>query len=96
MDKDISSYNCDLTDFKFAIGDQIIYENKDYIITECLDELIKIKLMDKKIEDKEFKVNGFHEKKMNLFEKEKISFWVETDNYNIRIKKLVDNDKNNE
>ena len=92
IEKDISDYNCDLSDFQFAIGDQVIYEGKDYIITNYIDEYIKIKLL-KNIEDnqkeKDFKVKGYKEKQFNISEKEKISFWVETDKYNLRIKKLV-------
>ena len=96
IEKDISCYNDDLTDFKFAIGDQVIYDNKDYVITDCLDELIKIKLIESsKQTQKELgiKAKGFHEKKLNYSEKEKISMWVETDSYNLRIKKLFTNKK---
>ena len=96
IEKDISNYNCDLSDFKFTIGDQVIYENKDYIITDCLDELIKIKLIEiDKQTQKELGIEakGFHEKKLNISEKEKISKWIETDSYNLRIKKLLESKK---
>ena len=91
-EKDISDYNCDLTDFKFTIGDQVIYDNKDYVITDCLDELIKIKLIDndKNKTENEFKAKGFREKKINISEKDKKHFWIEKDNNSLRIKKLID------
>ena len=92
--EDISDLNFDLTDFKFTIGDQVIYDNKEYIITDCLDELIKIKLIENNTEN-EFKVKGYHEIKNNNIQKEKKSFWIETDYYNLRIKKLYENEYNN-
>ena len=87
MEKDISNLNCDLSDFKFAIGDEVIYDKKNYVIVECLDELIKIKLIDSN-EESEFKAKGYHEKKLTASEKEKRCFWVETNNYKLRIKRL--------
>ena len=86
---DISSIYYDLSDFKFAIGDQVIYNNKNYEVTGYLDELIKIKL----IEDASTKENKSGNKS-SIYEKEKTSFWIETDNYKLRIKKLVPNNLN--
>ena len=86
---DISSIYYDLSDFKFAIGDQVIYNNKNYEVTGYLDELIKIKI----IEDASKKDNK-NGNKNSIYEKEKISFWIETDNYKLRIKKLVPNNLN--
>jgi len=83
---DISSIYYDLSDFKFAIGDQVIYNNKNYEVTDYLDELIKIKL----IEDTGKEKN----KNKTIYEKEKSSFWIETDHYKLRIKKLVPNNLN--
>ena len=94
IDYDISNYNCDLTDFKFTIGDQVIYDNKEYVITDCLDELLRIKLIDNN-EKKDFKVKGFNEKKKSIYEKEKTCFWIETDSYNLRIKQLFETNYNN-
>ena len=89
IEKDISNCNCDFSDFKFAIGDEVIYDNKNYVITECLDELIKIKLIEPK-EETEFKAKGYHEKKLTLAEKEKKCFWIETNYYKLRIKRLYE------
>jgi len=90
---DISSIYYDLSDFKFAIGDQVIYNNKNYKVTGYLDELIKIKL----IEDDDKKDNNYGNKsKYTNYEKEKSSFWIETDNYNLRIKKLDTNNLNSQ
>ena len=86
-EKDISNCNCDLSDFKFAIGDEVIYDKKNYIITECLDELIKIKLIESN-EESEFKAKGYHEKKLNAAEKEKKCFWIDTNNYKLKIRRL--------
>ena len=84
---DISSIYYDLSDFKFAIGDEVIYNNKNYKVTDYLDELIKIKL----IEEGNKKDNQNGNKNMSIYDKEKKSFWVETDNYKLRIKKLIPN-----
>jgi hypothetical protein len=86
-EKDISNCNCDFSDFKFAIGDEVIYDKKNYVITECLDELIKIKLIESN-EESEFKAKGYHEKKLSAAEKEKKCFWIDTNNYKLRIKRL--------
>ena len=87
---DISNYNIDLSDFKFIIGDQVFYDNKPYKVTNSLDELIKIRLIENKKEDenKEFKVKNMNKKKQDIYEKEKECLWVETDDYRLRIKKL--------
>ena len=92
IEKNISNYNSDLSDFQFAIGDEVIYDKKDYVITNFIDEYIKIKIIDNNEDNKnkkQFKVKGFHEKPVNISEKEKKSLWVETDKYNLRIKKLI-------
>ena len=86
-EKDISNCNCDFSDFKFAIGDEVIYDKKNYVITECLDELIKIKLIESN-EESEFKAKGYHEKKLSPAEKEKKCFWIDTNNYKLRIRRL--------
>ena len=86
-EKDISNCNCDFSDFKFAIGDEVIYDKKNYIITECLDELIKIKIMESN-EESELKAKGYHEKKLSPAEKEKKCFWIDTNNYKLRIRRL--------
>ena len=89
---DISNFDGDLSDFKFAIGDQVMYDNKLYKVTNCLEELIKVKLIENKNEeenDKEFKVKNLNKKNMDIYDKEKISFWIETDDYRLKIKKLI-------
>ena len=89
---DVSDINYDLSEFNFVIGDQVTYDNNLYEITDCIDELIKIKLKDiNKIERNAniFNVKNFNKKNMTIYDKEKISFWVETDDYRLRIKKLL-------
>ena len=86
-EKDISNCNCDLSDFKFAIGDEVTYDKKNYVIKECLDELIKIKLIESNKES-ELKAKGYHEKKLSAAEKEKKCFWIDTNNYKLRIRRL--------
>jgi hypothetical protein len=90
---DISNLDCDLSDFTFTIGDQVIYDNKVYEITNCLDELLKIRLIDgnKQADNKkDFIRKEFNKKEKNSKEK---SIWVETDNYKLRIKKLININK---
>ena len=75
-----------------------MFDNKLCIVTNCLDELIKIKLIEDKKEDesdKEFKVKDMNKKKKDIYEKEKNTFWVETDDYRLRIKGLVNTNFNN-
>ena len=90
---DLTNNNCDLNDFKFVIEDQVLFDNKLYKVTNSLDELIKIRLIDSKKE--EFKTKNMSKKKIDIYEKEKISFWVETDDYRLRIKKLFNTEFNN-
>ena len=92
---DISSLDCDVSDFKFTIGDQVIYNNKIYEITNCLDELIKIKLIKNNYQGdnkNDFIEKGFNKKKKS---KEEKSIWVQTDDYKLRINKLVNTQFNN-
>ena len=89
---DISKLDCDMSDFKFTIGDQVLYENKIYEITKCLNELIKIKLIgNNKQENKNSNEKNLNKTKKKKDEKEKTSLWIETDNYKLRIKKLINN-----
>ena len=37
-------YEIDISDFQFIIGDVILYDNKEYLIEEALDESIKINI----------------------------------------------------
>ena len=67
----------DLSDYKFNIGDSILYDGKEVVIEEALDEAIKI------IIDKNSK-NG--KKKGTYIEKEEI--WIETDSPKIELKDL--------
>ena len=95
---DISDFCGDLSEFKFTFGDKVMFDNKLCIVTNCLDELIKIKLFEDKKEDesdKEFKVKDMNKKKKDIYEKEKNTFWVETDDYRLRIKGLVNTNFNN-
>ena len=43
---DITNPDLDLSDFKFNFGDVIKYENKEYVVTNCLNDMIKIKLIE--------------------------------------------------
>ena len=89
---DISKLDCDMSDFKFTIGDQVLYENKIYEITKCLNELIKIKLIgNNKQENKNSNEKNLNKTKKKKEEKEKTYLWIETDNYKLRIKKLINN-----
>ena len=90
---DIYYYNYDLSDFNFKIGDQVIYDNNIYKITHVLDELIKIKLIkNNNLEEKNIFCQEINvdKKIMNIDEKEEKSFWVETDDYKLKIRKLID------
>jgi len=96
----VTNFDEDLSDFKFNFGDVISYDNKDYIVTNCLDEMIRVKLIEKNKnrDDKDdlsewddiTRNKKLKKRKMTIFEKEKISFWIETDNYKLRIKKLAE------
>ena len=88
----IENIYCDLTDFKFTIGDKVSIKDKNYLIVGCIDEMIKVRLID--ANDDEFKVKGCNEKKKVLNDKDKICFWVETDNSEIRIKELKESELN--
>ena len=68
--------------------------DKNYLIVGCIDEMIKLKLIDEN--NDEFKVKGFNWKKRYLTDKDKdkICFWTETDNSEIRIKKLKESEFN--
>ena len=89
---DTSNFYGDLSEFKFTFGDKVIFDNKICRVTNFLDELIKVKLIEDKKEEeyeKEFKVKNIFKKKKDIYEKEKNSFWVETDDYRLKIKDLV-------
>ena len=89
----IANFDGDLSDFKFTFDDVVLYQNKEYVVINCLDEMIRVKLVEnnntKEWEDitLDKKTN---KKKMTLSEKEKIKFWIETDNYQLKVKSLVD------
>ena len=100
IEYNVTNFDEDLSDFKFNFGDVVSFDNKEYIVTNCLDEMIRVKLIEKnKNNDKDDKDDlsewdditrnkKLKKRKMTIFEKEKISFWIETDNYKLRIKKL--------
>ena len=69
-DKDL-----DLSDFKFINGDVILYQNKERVIKESLDEQLKISV----------------EVKNNNKKEEKREIWIETDDPTIEIKELKAN-----
>ena len=90
----IANFDGDLSDFKFTFGDTVLYQDKEYVVINCLDEMIRVKLVNKEkkeaddiYENKKIK----NKKKMNISEREKNKFWIETDNYQLRIKNLVNN-----
>ena len=67
----------DLSDFKFIIGDVILYDGQECVIEEALDELLKITIdINKK--------NG--KKKGGAIDRKEI--WIETDDPKIEIKEL--------
>ena len=90
IDYNIANYDGDLSDFKFSFGDVVLLGNKEYIITECLDEMIKGKLVENNSNELDdiSREKKLAKKKKDIYEKEKISFWIETDNYQLRIKTL--------
>ena len=100
MEYNVANFDEDLSDFRFNFGDIISYENKEYIVTNCLDEMIRVKLIEKSKnkDDKDdlsewddiTRSKKLKKRKMTILEKEKISFWIETDNYKLRIKKLAE------
>ena len=100
MEYNVAKFDEDLSEFKFNFGDIISYENKEYIVTNCLDEMIRVKLIEKSKnkDDKDdlsewddiSRSKKLKKRKMTILEKEKISFWIETDNYKLRIKKLAE------
>ena len=67
----------DLTDFKFIIGDIILYDGKEVVINEALDESLKIMIEKNKKNIK---------KKSTINDKEEV--WIETDSPKIEIKEL--------
>ena len=73
--------------FSFDIGENVIYANKKYEITEVFDEMIKIKGINEENENNNliFKVKGFKEKNQKGKNKEKECLWVEKDNYKLKI-----------
>ena len=92
---DLFKLNTDLSDFKFTLGDKVMYDNKLYEVTNYLDELIKIKLIENdKEKNNGMKVKDNLKKTTNIFEKEKVSFWIETNDYRLKIKQLVNFDNN--
>ena len=68
----------DLFDFKFIIGDVILYQNKEKVIKEALDEQLKISL------DSNDKKNTKNVQNSN----DKREMWIEIDNPSIKIKEL--------
>ena len=102
IEYNVTNFDEDLSDFKFNFGDVVSFDNKEYVVTNCLDEMIRVKLIEKnKNNDKDDKDDlsewdditrnkKLKKRKMTIFEKEKISFWIETDNYKLRIKKLAE------
>ena len=68
----------DLFDFKFIIGDVILYQNKEKVIKEALDEQLKISL------DSNDKKNNKNIQNSN----DKREMWIEIDNPSIKIKEL--------
>ena len=77
----------DLNRYNFDIGENVIYANKKYEITEVFDEMIKIKGINEENDNKNliFKVKGFKEKNQKGKNKEKECLWVEKDNYKLKI-----------
>ena len=65
-----------LLDFKFMEGDLVIYREMTYVVKYILDEMIKIELVEN--------IPEFYSLKGK-------SFWVETDNVDLRLKKVVHN-----
>ena len=67
----------DLSDFKFIIGDTILYQNKERVIEEALDEQLKISVdIDMKNVNK------------NIINNNKKEIWIEIDDPTIEIKEL--------
>ena len=71
FDKDL-----DLSDFKFIIGDTILYQNNERVIEEALDELLKISV---EVNIKANNKNGVNDRR---------DIWIEIDNPTIEIKEL--------
>ena len=72
-----------------------MFQEKEYVATNCLDEMIRVKLIEKEKKNKWEDVNlskKTNEKKLNISQKEKIKFWIEKDHYQLRIKNLVPED----
>ena len=91
----IANFDGDLSDFKFTFGDVVLFQEKEYVVTNCLDEMIRVKLIEKEKKNKWEDVNlskKTNEKKLNISQKEKIKFWIEKDHYQLRIKNLVPED----
>ena len=68
----------DLFDFKFIIGDVILYQNKEKVIKEALDEQLKISLDS----------NDKNKNKNTQSSNDKREMWIEIDNPSIKIKEL--------
>jgi hypothetical protein len=47
IEYNVTNFDEDLSDFKFNFGDVISYDNKEYVVTNCLDEMIRVKLIEK-------------------------------------------------
>ena len=79
----------DLNRYNFDIGEKVIYGNKKFEIIEALDEMIKIKEIKETKDNMDliFKVKGFKNKKRINKEKEEECFWIEKDNYKLKIYK---------
>jgi len=82
INEDDCSYDVNISEFIFLDDDEIIYKDKHGKVKEHLNEMIKIKFDDEI--NKENKV-----KDENSNEKEKNSIWVDTEDENIIIKKLI-------
>ena len=77
----------DFSDFKFRKGDYIFYNKKKAVIKENLDELILIKIVDKK-ENIIGNKNNYDDMEYTKDEMEKIKFWVAKDDKNISVYNL--------
>ena len=84
-----SEIEMDLNRYNFDIGEKVIYGNKKFEIIEALDEMIKIKEIKETKDNMDliFKVKGFKNKKRTNKEKEEECFWIEKDNYKLKIYK---------
>ena len=68
----------DLSDFKFIIGDTILYQNKERVVEEALDEQLKISV--------DIDMKNANKNTINNYNKKEI--WIEIDDPTIEIKEL--------